>query len=153
MHVLRPLYVVLGLVAIILAVRPLIVPKDFGIYERGYMFSWYRKANEEDWKNFKVKYQGKGYCQDCHGEQFQLLHKSPHTIIQCENFHGPAIEHPSEPQKLLIDRGRELCLRCHTALPYPTSKRAEIKGIDPDAHNPGLECSGCHDPHRASKPT
>jgi len=153
MHVLRPLYVVLGLVAIILAARPLIVPKDFGIYERGYMFGWYRKANEEDWKNFKVKYQGRDYCQDCHGEQFQLLRTSAHTIIECENCHGPALDHPSDPQKLLIDRGRELCLRCHTALPYPTSKRAEIKGIDADAHNPGLECSGCHDPHRASKPT
>jgi len=153
MHVLRPLYVVLALVAIILAARPLIVPKDFGIYERGYMFSWYRKGNEEDWKNFKVKYQGRDYCQDCHGEQFQPLRTSPHTIIECENCHGPALDHPSDPQKLLIDRGRDLCLRCHTALPYPTSKRAEIKGIDPDAHNPGLECSGCHDPHRASKPT
>lgn len=153
MHVLRPLYVVLGVVAIILAARPLMVPRDFGIYERGYMFSWYRKGNEEDWKNFKVKYQGKDYCQDCHGEQFQALRKSPHTIVECENCHGPALDHPSDPQKLLIDRGRELCLRCHAALPYPTSKRAEIKGIDPDAHNPGLECSGCHDPHRASKPT
>jgi predicted CXXCH cytochrome family protein len=153
MHVLRPLYVVLGVVAIILAARPLMVPKDFGIYERGYMFSWYRKGNEEDWKNFKVKYQGREYCQDCHEEQFQALRKSPHTIVECENCHGPALDHPSAPQKLSIDRGRELCLRCHAALPYPTSKRAEIKGIAPDAHNPGLECSGCHDPHRASKPT
>lgn len=153
MHVLRPLYVLLGVVAIILAARLLIVPKDFGIHERGYMYSWYRKASEEDWKNFKVKYQGRDYCQDCHGEQFQHLRTSPHTIIECENCHGPALDHPSDPQKLPINRGRELCLRCHTTLPYPTSKRAEIKGIDPDAHNPGLECSGCHDPHRASKPT
>jgi hypothetical protein len=43
-------------------------------------------------------------------------------------------------------------LRCHTHLPYPTSKRAEIRGLDPDRHNPSLECAGCHDPHRASKP-
>ncbi len=72
--------------------------------------------------------------------------------IECENCHGPALEHPSDPQKLTIDRSRELCLRCHTYLPYPTSKRAEMKGIDPDQHNPGGECVGCHNPHQGSKP-
>lgn len=152
MHVLRPLYVVLALVVLILAARTLVVPKDFGIHGKGYMYSWHRKANEEDWKNIQVKFQGRDYCQDCHAEQFQMLRSSPHTIIECENCHGPAIDHPSDPQKLPIDRSRELCLRCHTFLPYPTSKRAEIKGIDPDVHSPGLECAGCHDPHRASKP-
>jgi predicted CXXCH cytochrome family protein len=152
MHVLRPLYVVLVLAAIIVIVRTAVVPKDFGIHERGYMYSWYRKGSEEDWKNFKVKYQGRDYCKDCHTGQFQRLHSSPHAIIECENCHGPAIEHPSDPQKLSVDRSRELCLRCHTYLPYPTSKRAGIKGIDPDGHNQGLECVGCHDPHRASKP-
>ncbi len=152
MYVLRPLYVVLALVALILAARTVMVPKDFGIQERGYMFGWYRKANEADWKNFQVKYQGRDYCQDCHGDQFQQLRSSPHAIVECENCHGPAIEHPSEPPKLTIDRSRELCLRCHTYLPYPTSKRAEIRGIDPNGHNPGLECAGCHDAHQASKP-
>ena len=152
MHVLRPLYVVLAVVALILAARTLMVPKDFGIYDRGYMFSWYRKANEEEWKNVKVKFQGRDYCQDCHGDPFQQLRSSRHAIIECENCHGPAIGHPAEPQKLPIDRSRELCLRCHTNLPYPTSKRAEIKGIDPNEHNAGLECVGCHDPHRATKP-
>ena len=152
MHVLRPLYVVLAVVALILAARTLMVPKDFGIYDRGYMFSWYRKANEEEWKNVKVKFQGRDYCQDCHGDLFQQLRSSPHAIIECENCHGPAIGHPAEPQKLPLDRSRELCLRCHTYLPYPTSKRADIKGIDPNEHNAGLECVGCHDPHRASKP-
>ncbi len=152
MHVLRPLYVILAMVALILAARTLMVPKDFGIHERGYMYSWYRKANVEDWKNFPVKYQGRDYCQDCHAEPFQQIRSSPHAIIECENCHGPAVDHPSNPQKLSIDRSRELCLRCHTDLPYPTSRRAGIRGIDPDGHNPGLECVACHEPHKASKP-
>jgi predicted CXXCH cytochrome family protein len=152
MHVFRPLLVVLALAAAILAARALVVPKDFGIHEKGYMYGWYRKASEEDWKNFQAKYQGREYCKDCHAEQFQRLRSSPHTIIECENCHGLASEHPADPQKLSIDRSRELCLRCHTYLPYPTSKRAEIGGIDPDEHNAGLDCVGCHDPHRASKP-
>ena len=152
MHVLRPLYVILGIVGLILVARTMVVPKDFGVHERGYMYGWYRKANEEEWKAFKVKYQGKEYCQTCHAEEEQQVNASRHKTIECENCHGPAVEHPADPQKLILDRSRELCLRCHTYLSYPTSKRSEIKGIDPDQHNPGGECVGCHNPHQASKP-
>ena len=152
MHVLRPLYVILALIGLILVARTMVVPKDFGVHERGYMYGWYRKANEEEWKAFKVKYQGKEYCQDCHAEEEQQVGASRHKTIECENCHGPAVEHPTDPQKLILDRSRDLCLRCHTYLSYPTSKRSEIKGIDPDQHNPGGECVGCHNPHQASKP-
>jgi len=152
MHVLRPLYVVLAVAGIILIARTFFVPKDFGIHERGYMYGWYRTENVEEWKAVKVKYQGKEYCKDCHGEQGRQILSSRHKIIECENCHGPALEHPAEPTKLLIDRTRELCLRCHTHLLYPTSKRSEITGIDPEEHNPSEECAGCHNPHQASKP-
>ena len=152
MHVLRPLYVVLALVAIILVARTFMVPEDFGIHERGYMYGWYREGNIAEWKAFQAKYQGKEYCRDCHDEQGKQILSSPHKTIECENCHGPALEHPSDPPKLTLDRTRGLCLRCHTYLPYPTSKRLEIKGIDPDQHNTGLECAGCHNPHQASKP-
>jgi len=148
MHVLRPLFVFLAFIAIVLIARFFYVPKDFGIHERGYMYGWYRKSNEEEWKQVKVKYQGMEYCKDCHPENYKNLMESPHAIIQCENCHGPAIDHPSDPLKLSIDRSRELCLRCHTYLPYPTSNRANIRGIDPDNHNPGIECSMCHNPHK-----
>lgn len=147
-HVLRPLFVVVGMVVLILLVRMVYVPKDFGVHEQGYMYGWHRKANEEDWKAFKVKYQGKEYCKDCHSEKFNSIGKTPHRIIQCENCHGPAVDHPSDPPKLDIDRSREQCLRCHYPLPYPTSDRAKIRGIDPAKHNPGVECSQCHDPHK-----
>ncbi len=73
---------------------------------------------------------------------------SSHAIINCENCHGPAFEHPSNPSKLIIDRKREQCLRCHYYLPYPTSGRGNIKGIDPEKHNPGIECVMCHNPHK-----
>ena len=55
MHVLRPLFAVLVVAALILIARVFLVPQDFGIHERGYMFGWYRKANEEEWKALKVK--------------------------------------------------------------------------------------------------
>ncbi len=146
-HVYRPLWVVLGLVCIILVVRFLYVPKDFGIGERGYMYGWHRKGDEQFWKGYKVKYKGSQYCKDCHSDNYNKLMQSPHVIIPCEDCHSPAIDHPMDPQKLQIQKGRELCLRCHYPLPYPTSGRANIPGIDPETHNPGTECVMCHNPH------
>jgi predicted CXXCH cytochrome family protein len=146
-HVLRPLLVFLGLIVIILVVRYFYVPKDFGVWERGYMYGWHRKADEEFWKNFKVKYRGSEYCKDCHSENYNKLMQSPHVIIPCEDCHSPAIDHPENPPKLEVNKSRELCLRCHYPLPYPTSGRANIPSIDPEKHNPGIECVMCHNPH------
>ncbi len=152
MHVLRPLYVVLALAAIILIARSIWMPSDFGIHERGYTYGWYRQSNIEEWKNFTVKYQGREFCAACHAQQAQKLTSSKHKNIQCENCHGPALSHPVDPPKLDLDRSREICLRCHARLLYPNSQRSQIKGINPDQHNSGLECVLCHNPHEASKP-
>ena len=149
-HVFRPLLVVIGLVVIVLVIRPFYVPKDFGIHERGYMYGWYRNSNIEDWKKVTVKYQGKEYCTTCHPDKTESIDRTPHAIIQCENCHGPALEHPSDPPKLAVDRSRDQCLRCHAKLVYPSSGRAQIRGIDPDKHNPDVECVMCHNPHKPS---
>ena len=90
MHVLRPLYVVLALAAIILIARSIWIPSDFGIHERGYTYGWYRQSNIEEWKNFTVKYRGREFCVACHAEQAQKLTSSKHKNIECENCHGPA---------------------------------------------------------------
>lgn len=149
-HVFRPLYVVIGIIAVVLIIRGFVVPKSFGIHERGYMYGWYNKSNENYWQDFKVKYRSSDYCKDCHSDNYSSIMQTPHAIIQCENCHGPAIDHPENPQKLEINRSREQCLRCHSRLPYPTSDRANIRGIDPDKHNPGIECAVCHNPHKPS---
>lgn len=146
-HAWRPVSVAVGVIIIFLIVRSFMVPADHGINERGFMYGFYRKSNEQDWLNFKVKYQSKQYCEDCHEEHYELNMASKHKVIQCENCHGAAIEHPEDPETLAIDRSRELCIRCHSYLPYPTSYRAEIAGIDPAEHNPEETCSECHDPH------
>lgn len=151
-HVLRPLFTFIGIIMLILLARLFLVPKDFGAYERGYMYSWHRLGNEEDWKKIKVKYQGAEYCKDCHEKNYTSIKKSPHKNIQCENCHGPANtvngDHYSEAlPKLAIDKSRAQCLRCHFPLPYPSSGRSKIKGIDPDKHNPDVECCMCHNPH------
>ena len=147
-HIWRPLFVVIAIVILILIARQFLVPKDFGIHERGYMYGWYRKSNEEDWKKVTVKYKSAEYCKDCHSDKYSMIMQTPHAIIQCENCHGPALEHPANPPKLTIDKSRAQCLRCHYPLPYPTSGRANIRGIDPDKHNPDIECAMCHNPHK-----
>ncbi|MDI6801226.1 MAG: cytochrome c3 family protein [Thermodesulfovibrionales bacterium] len=155
-HAWRPLFVVIGLVALILVVRAIIVPADFQAKNGDYKYQWHRVGNEEDWKNFKVKYQGRDYCKDCHSAQYGQATSSKHALVQCENCHGPAIEHPVNPAKLTIDKSRELCLRCHAKLPYRPAVYAglpagpiPLKMQDGEQHNPGIECVTCHDVHRA----
>lgn len=147
-HVWRPLYLAAGLLALFLIARYIYVPKDFGTGERGYRYSFHRIGNEDEWKAFKVKYKGTEYCKDCHSDKYQQIMKSRHAIIACENCHGPAIDHPENPTKLTKETNREHCLRCHFRLPYPTSGRSSIRGVDPEKHNPGAPCSACHNPHK-----
>jgi len=148
-HVWRPLVVVLALVLLLLLVRGFFVPADFGIQEQGYLYGFHRKSSEADWRAFPAKYRfavAADDCGQCH-EQAQTIAATPHAIIPCENCHGPALKHPDDPAKLPRDRRRALCLRCHYPLPYPTSDRADIPGIDPARHNPGTPCVDCHNPH------
>lgn len=149
-HVWRPLYVVIGLVVLILLFRMVYVPDDFGAQERGYTFGFHRLSNEQEWKAYPAKYKDSDYCSGCHDENAESLNASAHAMIPCENCHGAAFGHPEEPAALIIDRGRELCLRCHAQLYMPSSDRNEIPGIDPLQHNTEMECSDCHNPHNPS---
>ena len=152
-HVWRPLYVVIAFVLALLVFRFFYVPNDFGSGKRGFMYSYHRKSNENEWKTQPVKYGFTGKqtlhesCGECHSEEVKTRTGDLHGIIPCEDCHGPGLNHPESPQKLSIDRSRELCLRCHTSLPYTTSDRKRIPGISPKEHNPSLECVMCHDPH------
>lgn len=146
-HVWRPLYVALGVVAVILAMRVVLVPADFGVHEQGYMYGWHRKGNEADWKGVTVKYKTTAYCIKCHKEKYDDIKDSPHAAIMCENCHGPAMKHPDDPRTLDIDRSRQLCIRCHFKLPEVTSGRGKIRGINPASHYPEVECILCHYPH------
>ena len=146
-HAWRPLFVLAVALVLALVARHFLVPPDFTTGERGFMYSYHRASSPGEWKEFKVKYQGKEYCGECHDEKYESNMKSKHALIQCENCHGPAIDHPEDPEKLTIDKSRLQCIRCHSLLPYPTSQRADIKGINPSEHNADEQCAECHDPH------
>lgn len=147
-HALRPLWLALVLVGGILTLRYFMVPEDFGVHGRNFTYGYHRLSNIDEWKAFTVKYQGSESCADCHEENSQDHMSSKHRNIQCENCHGPALEHPDNPETLVIERSRELCLRCHAKLDYPNTDRGALRGIDPASHNPEAVCSECHNPHK-----
>jgi predicted CXXCH cytochrome family protein len=149
-HVWRPLFVVIGLVVLILMFRAFYVPSDFGAQDRGYTFGFHRLSNEQEWKDYPAKYKNTEYCNDCHDDKVAELGKAQHAMIPCENCHGPAFDHPDNPERLEINRSRDLCLRCHASLYMPSSGRNDIPGIDSAQHNPGEGCSECHNPHNPS---
>lgn len=149
-HVWRPLYVVIGLVAFILLFRAFYVPSDFGVQERGYTFGYHRLSNEQEWKDYPAKYKGREYCAECHEEKVEENANGGHVVIQCEDCHGPALNHPEDPEKLTINRSRDLCIRCHSELYMPSSGRNDLPGINPETHNAGIECAECHNPHNPS---
>jgi formate-dependent nitrite reductase cytochrome c552 subunit len=146
-HAFRPLLVIAALVATGLAVRPLLVPDDFGVGERGYMYSWHRIGSEAEARAVEPKFQPVESCAACHEEPSNSLPHSAHAGINCQSCHGPAKDHPVDPPKLSTDLSPSLCMRCHTELPYPNSRRGALPGIDPDEHYPGVSCSDCHNPH------
>jgi len=147
-HVLRPLWVAIGAVALVLIVRHLMVPADFGVHGKNFTYGFHRQGSIADWQDVGVKYKGKEICKECHEDKCTDNASAKHSRLECENCHGPAMNHPEDPAKLVIDRSRDLCLRCHASLPYPNNPRGRIPGIDPVTHNPGQECSACHNPHK-----
>lgn len=146
-HVFRPLWVAIGLVLFVLVMQKFLVPDDFGVHGESFTYNYYRLGNVQEWKDVSVKYQGKERCSRCHEENFEENQSSKHLNVQCENCHGPGIDHPKRVKKLVVDNSRELCLRCHGKLEYPNSKRGEMPSVDGDRHMRKRECSKCHDPH------
>jgi len=79
-HVLRPLWLVLAAIAVFMVVRHFIVPADFGVEEGGdFPYHCHRLSGNDDWRDFKVKYRGREYCQECHEENVESILDSPHA--------------------------------------------------------------------------
>ena len=146
-HVLHPLWVAIGLVLLILVARQFLVPDDFGVHGDSFTYNYHRLSNEQEWKDFPVKYQGNESCAECHRDNWRTNRRGPHKRIECENCHGPAVDHPDDVEFLPKNTERALCLRCHSDLEYPRTYRSELPQIVDRRHKRNRECVGCHDPH------
>ncbi len=146
-HVLRPLWVAIGLVGSILVAQQFLVPDDFGVHGRNFTYGYYRLSNIQEWKDFPVKYRGRESCVECHEENVNKLNSSTHEPVECENCHGPSVNHPDDEEFLPLNKSRELCLRCHAFLEYPNSARGELLSIEDRRHKRRYECVKCHNPH------
>jgi hypothetical protein len=146
-HVLRPLYLAVVVVASVLIARVFLVPEDFGVHGDSFTYNFYRLSNVQEWKDFPVKYQGRKRCARCHKDNSAEHAASKHAAIECENCHGPGVDHPKKVKKLVVDGSRDQCLRCHQRLDYPSSQRGELPGVDGAKHKKKFECRKCHNPH------
>ena len=88
-HVLRPLWVAIGLVGAIFVARMFLVPDDFGVHGQNFTYGFHRLSNIQEWQDFPVKYQGRESCEECHEENLAALNGSTHQTVECENCHGP----------------------------------------------------------------
>ncbi|MFU8818488.1 MAG: cytochrome c3 family protein [Desulfurivibrio sp.] len=135
--------------------RKLVVP-SFAAVDGDYRYQWHRVDNQQEWRDWPVSHRGKSYCQGCHAPQYRMLLDYGHAQLQCESCHGAAGEHPMDPAKLTVDRSRELCLRCHSYLPYRPDRHAGLSGdplilkmVVPAEHHAETACTICHNVHKA----
>lgn len=138
------LFVLAG-AALILA-RQRFVPQTFG--EIGH----YRAAATESAASKEIRYAGAMVCVECHSDLGEAKSRSYHRTLSCEVCHGPAANHPEDPEghKPAIPRERgEACLYCHDYLP---SRPTGFPQIVETQHNPMEPCIGCHDPHDPTPP-
>ncbi|HVN57642.1 MAG TPA: hypothetical protein VMT63_05040 [Bacteroidales bacterium] len=132
-------------VSLFLLVRHLLRPSSFGQY------GFYRGASLEENALFPVHYAGKNACYDCHQDIEDIKSKDRHSAINCETCHGPGTKHTetSEARDIVKPAGREFCGKCHRKDPARHSD--VIVQQDLATHNPGKQCTECHNPHKPWK--
>jgi predicted CXXCH cytochrome family protein len=109
-------------------------------------------------------------CLTCHGEP-GALGAASRGGVQCENCHGPGIEHVQairqgktgigiiNPKKLPADRSLETCAQCHAGfsersdpLPEELLVSSQVTALRNSEcfiqSGKALTCTNCHDPHR-----
>src|ERR1035437_2819422 len=88
-HIVRLIVLIIGLGAIGITARNLLIDKSF------YKFGHYRVDAVAEIARDKPKYQGSAYCESCHAAQYNEWSKSIHhsvdvgKVVKCEVCHGP----------------------------------------------------------------
>ncbi len=135
-----------GVLAVVLLLRFVILPAD--------MFSaaphQAAKAVREMAK--PLHYAGMPACRECHADIYDTKSAGGHRYMGCENCHGAAAAHASDPAtgNPPLPTEREFCYACHA---FDPSRPNGFPQIEPTEHRAGKKCIRCHDPHDPVPPS
>jgi len=128
------------LLALLVFMRRILVPSDFGT------FGHFRASAVEDIALQKIQYAGQVVCLECHEDIVGTKNAGYHKNVACEVCHGPAAAHTAgeDTVGLQIPTSRARCLLCHE---YLSSRPTGFPQIVSESHNPMKLCVSCHNPH------
>lgn len=112
----RLVLVFIGIIAIVLLARIVMVPESWGEY--GYYRGNY--INEE--ADRSLVHGTNESCKSCHADVYELKDHSTHKRLSCEACHAPVQEHIKGGQKFAdmpVKKGEaqvSLCLKCHQSI-------------------------------------
>jgi len=125
-----------------LIARQIMIPADFG------KLGHFRAGAIDDIAAPTPQYAGQQACGECHAEAAKSKAGGRHRSISCESCHGPLYAHSQKPRAVKAFKpskeGRDFCGRCHFK---NASRPAAFPQVDPEGHNTGAPCMGCHDRH------
>lgn len=142
-HLVRVAATFVVVITLFLVVRSFLVPESYG------RMGHYRADCVKETEAMEIKYMGEKECSACHAKQHGDKRRSSHRGIACESCHGAAHAHvksPATAKPILImpDQARKFCRRCHEE---NVSRPKDFAQVNMHTHNPGLPCTGCHNPH------
>lgn len=128
------------LIGLLIVVRAVLIPSDFGKYGH------YRASSVDEIAALPLNYAGHEACLECHDDVVETKDAGYHKNVSCEVCHGPAALHieDQEAVQLSFPRDRGYCPLCHEYLP---SRPTGFPQIVAASHNPLKACINCHDPH------
>jgi hypothetical protein len=126
--------------ALFIALRGAVIPKNFGQYGH------YRPGALHDIAQRPMSYAGQQQCVMCHDDQAKLRSEGKHAHVACEACHGPQAKHADDPGAVIpkLPDVATLCVRCHEK---DAAKPAAFPQVASAEHSGGMVCNTCHKPH------
>jgi hypothetical protein len=139
-HLIRPAAVILVALALFVALRGAVIPKEFGKYGH------YRPGALDLVKSRPLTYAGQEQCAACHDDKAKVRAEGKHAHVACEACHGPLSKHADDPGSVIpkLPDVATLCVRCHEK---DAAKPAKFPQVSSAEHSGGMVCNTCHKPH------
>ena len=139
-HLIRPALVLLAGLALFLAVRAAVIPKDFGKYGH------YRPGALDMIRQKPISYAGQDTCVLCHDDEGKSHAAGKHASVHCEACHGALADHADDPSTHVpkLPDVANLCRRCHEK---DAAKPQGFPQVVTAEHSGGVSCKDCHQPH------